>query len=53
MTNASLRERFRLYEGHQDAVAKLIQSTIQERLIKPVDPASRSRKYAKYVPFWA
>jgi hypothetical protein len=34
-------------------VSVLIQEAIDQRLVKPADPANKSRKFAEYVPFWA
>jgi ATP-dependent DNA helicase RecG len=53
LTNASLRERFGLGEGDHTVASRLIRETVAASLIKPADPSSRSRKYARYLPFWA
>ena len=53
MTNPTLRERFLISEFDYPIASRIIRDTIQAGLIKPVDPTSRSRKHAKYVPFWA
>ena len=31
----------------------IIADTLDAGLIKPFDPANRSRKHARYVPYWA
>jgi ATP-dependent DNA helicase RecG len=52
MTNTSLRERFGI-ESHNSAVAsRIIRETLETKLIRPYDE-SASKKFMKYVPFWA
>lgn len=52
MTNTSLRERFGI-EPHNSAIAsRIIKETLAAQLIRPYD-WSASRKFMKYVPFWA
>lgn len=53
MTNATLRKRFSIEEQNYAIASRIIQDTIQEKLIKSYDPDSQSKKYASYVPFWA
>lgn len=53
MTNASLRDRFKLSEGQHDVVSRIIQGAVQAGLVKAADPESRSKKYARYIPCWA
>ena len=53
MTNQSLRERFRLPEYKADAVSRIISDAVNDDRIKVYEPESRSRRYAKYVPYWA
>lgn len=53
LTNSSLRERFGIEEGNSAMVSRFIKDALEERVIKPVEPDSESRKYARYVPFWA
>jgi len=53
MSNQSLRERFNLSEKKSDAVSRVIRDTSERDLIKLEDPENTSRRYAKYVPFWA
>jgi ATP-dependent DNA helicase RecG len=53
MTNRSLRERFGLAE-HQTAVAShIITATQAAGFIKPDGALTSSKRYARYVPFWA
>jgi predicted HTH transcriptional regulator len=53
MTNQSLRERFRLPEGKSAIVSQVISLTMEAGLIKPDEKVGPSRKYARYLPFWA
>ncbi len=53
MTNRSLRERFRLQEGKAAVVSQVIAATIGAGLIKPDKGTAGSRRFARYVPFWA
>jgi len=52
MTNTTLRDRFKLPESKKEAVSRVIADAIQQGRIKPDDPSNRSRRYAKYVPYW-
>jgi len=52
MTNQSLRERFRIDEHNYTMASKIISDTIKAKMIKDFDVENKSRKYAKYVPFW-
>jgi predicted HTH transcriptional regulator len=53
MTNTTLRERLKMPEKQRSMVSVLILAAIEQGLIKPADPASTSRKFAEYIPFWA
>ncbi len=53
MTNQSLRERFKIDERNSATASRIIRDTLEARLIKEEDPESTSRKFAKYIPFWA
>jgi ATP-dependent DNA helicase RecG len=53
MTNTSLRERLKMPEKQRSMVSVLIQEAIDHKLVKPADPANKSKKFAEYVPFWA
>lgn len=53
MTNQSLRERFQLPEGKSAIVSQIIAATIEAGQIKPDEKVGTSRKYARYLPFWA
>ena len=53
MTNTTLRERFNIAEEDYPLASRIILDTVKAGLIKLADPDSKSRKHAKYVPFWA
>jgi ATP-dependent DNA helicase RecG len=53
MTNSSLRERFHLGEAKTASVSQVIAAAIEQGSIKPDERAGGSRKYARYLPFWA
>ena len=53
MTNQSLRDRFKLPESRAEAASRIIADTLEEGLIKLDGSAGTSRRYAKYMPFWA
>ena len=52
LTNQSLRDRFGIAEQNYPMVSRIISDSLDARLIKDYDPENKSRKYAKYVPFW-
>ena len=52
MTNASLRERFGLTDSGKAGASRLIASSVEDGLIKPLDPNTAPR-YMSYIPFWA
>jgi ATP-dependent DNA helicase RecG len=52
MTNQSLRDRFKLSEARSATVSQIIAATIDASLIKP-EKVGGSRKYARYLPYWA
>lgn len=53
MTNASLRIRFGISDANAAMASRIIAETLETGLIRPYDPENRSRKHARYVPFWA
>lgn len=53
MTNASLRKRLGIPDDRYPMASKIISETVEAGLIRPHDPGNRSRKHAKYLPFWA
>jgi len=52
MTNTSLRERFGIEEKNYAIASRIIAETIKTGLVKPADSTNKSKKHAKYVPFW-
>lgn len=53
MTNQSLRERFGLPEARSAVASQIISATIDAGLIKADESVGTSRKFARYLPFWA
>ena len=53
MTNQSLRERFHLPESKSAIVSQVISATQEAGLVKTDERSGGSRKFARYVPFWA
>lgn len=53
MTNQPLRERFHLPESKSASVSQVISATMDAGLVKADAQAGASRKYARYLPFWA
>ena len=53
MTNQSLRDRFKLSEDKSATVSQIISDAVEAQLIKLDDSATVSRRYARYLPFWA
>ena len=53
MTNQSLRERFQLPENKAAIASQVIAAAIEAGLIKPDEKVGGSRKFARYLPFWA
>lgn len=53
MTNESIRKRFNIPDKSYPIASKIIAEALEEKVIKPQDPTSKSRKHARYVPFWA
>ena len=53
MTNHSLRERFNLNEYKAHSASRIIKDTLDAKMIKIDDPESSSKRYSKYIPYWA
>ncbi len=53
MTNTTLRERFKIAESDYPVASRIIRDTVNSGLIRLEDPTSKSKKHARYVPFWA
>lgn len=52
MTNQSLRERFGIEEHNYSMASRIIADAINVNMIKDYDTDNKSKKYAKYVPYW-
>ncbi len=53
MTNQSLRERFKIEEKNAAIASRIIKDALKENVIKLDDPDSKSRRFVKYIPYWA
>jgi ATP-dependent DNA helicase RecG len=53
MTNQTLRERFHLPESKVASVSQVIAAAMEAKLIKADEKVGGSRKFARYLPFWA
>ncbi len=53
MTNQSLRKRFNIDDKNSATASRIIKDTLESKLIRDNDPKSKSRKFKKYIPFWA
>lgn len=53
MSNQSLRERFKLPEDKAETVSRMIRDAMQAGLVKLDNPENASKRYARYVPYWA
>ncbi len=53
MTNQSLRDRFRVPESKSAIVSQVIAATIEAGFVKADERVGTSRKFARYLPFWA
>ena len=53
MTNQSLRNRFHLPESKSAVASQVIAATIEAGLVRPDEKVGASRKFARYLPFWA
>ncbi|MHB1530385.1 MAG: ATP-binding protein [Acidiferrobacteraceae bacterium] len=53
MSNQSLRERFKLSEDRAESASRIIREAIDAGLVKLDNPETASKRYARYVPFWA
>jgi ATP-dependent DNA helicase RecG len=53
ITNQSLRERFGLDERQHGSVSNVIAATLATGQIKMDSATAHSKRYARYLPFWA
>jgi ATP-dependent DNA helicase RecG len=52
-TNQSLRAQFQIESKNAAIASRIIKEALKDDVIKEDDPESNSRKYKKYIPFWA
>lgn len=54
MTNESFRSRLGISDANYSIASRIIKDTIDNaKYIKPEDANTTSKKYARYIPFWA
>ena len=53
MTNQSLRDRFKIEDRNYAIASRIIRDALMEGAIKEDDPDNKSRKFARYIPYWA
>ena len=53
MTNQSLRQRFDLPDSKAAIASQIISAAYEQGLIKADESVGGSRKYARYLPYWA
>ncbi len=53
MTNKTLRERFKIDTRNASIASRIIDATMKADLIKHEDQENISKKYTRYIPFWA
>ena len=53
MTDATIRKRFAISDENYATASRVIAGAVKAGLIKPSDPGNKSRKYSKYVLYWA
>ncbi len=52
MSNASLRERFKMPEKQRPQISLVIKEALAKGRIKPKDPDNASTKLIEYIPYW-
>ncbi len=53
MTNTTFRKRLGLKDSQYTAAWRVIDSAMEQDLIKIYEPKIKARKFASYIPFWA
>lgn len=53
LTNASLCKRLGIEEQNKAIASRIIKRTLEKGWIKEFDPANKSNRYKKYIPYWA
>lgn len=51
--NSSLRERFKMHDKQASQISLLIKDAIEAGKIKPKEDGNVSKKFSKYIPYWA
>lgn len=53
MVNETVRERFGIEKENAAMASRIISDTLAAELIKEEDPENKSRKFVRYIPYWA
>ena len=53
MTNQTLRKRFNIDDKNLAVASRIIRDTLNSGLIKEDNPDNNSKKFKKYLPYWA
>ncbi len=53
MTNQTLRDRFGVSETQSASISRIITMALEKGLIKADESSGSTRKFARYIPFWA
>ena len=53
MTNTTLRRRFKIEDADYPVASRILRDALDEGLVKLEDPSSKSKRNARYIPFWA
>lgn len=53
MTNKSLRERFHLQTTRSKDISQIISQAVRDERIRPDEKSGTSKRFARYVPYWA
>jgi len=53
MNNTTLRERFKMHTRQAPQISKIIKEAMEKGRVKQKDNDSNSKKFVRYVPYWA
>jgi ATP-dependent DNA helicase RecG len=53
VSNQSLRKRFGLSDARAETASRILRDTVGMGWIKPENPASGSKRFVSYLPYWA
>ena len=53
MTNQSLRQRLGIEDKNYPMASRIIKDAIEARLIKEADSENGSKRFMRYIPYWA